>query len=65
MQLSDTAVWEITWLWEAGMAETTTRPIDLSVDAFLDAVAHLVRRAVGQAMRAMMERVTGEPAMMR
>ncbi len=46
------------------MAETKTRPTDASVDAFLDGVAHPVRRADGQAVRAMMERVTGEPAVM-
>lgn len=46
------------------MAELKTRPTDVSVDAFLDGVAHPVRRADGQAVRAMMERVTGEPAVM-
>ena len=46
------------------MAEAKTKPTDVSVDAFLDAVAHPVRRADGQAMRAMMERVSGEPAVM-
>lgn len=46
------------------MAEIKTRPTDVSVDAFLDGVAHPVRRADGQALRAMMERVTGEPAVM-
>jgi hypothetical protein len=49
---------------EARMAETKTRPTDVSVDAFLDAVAHPVRRADGKTVRAMMERVTGEPATM-
>ena len=46
------------------MAETKTRPTDVSVDSFLDAVAHPVRRADGKALRAMMERVTGAPAVM-
>lgn len=46
------------------MAEIKTKPTQVSVDAFLDAVAHPVRRADGQALRAMMERVTGEPATM-
>ena len=46
------------------MAEIKTRPTDASVDAFLEGVKHPVRRADGEAVRAMMERVTGEPAMM-
>lgn len=46
------------------MAEIKTRPTDVSVDAFLDAVEHPVRRADGKAVRTMMERVTGEPATM-
>ena len=46
------------------MAETKTRPTEVSVDAFLDGVAHPVRRADGKAVRVMMERVTGEPAVM-
>lgn len=46
------------------MAETKTSPTAVSVDAFLDAVPHPVRRADGVAIRAMMERVTGEPATM-
>jgi hypothetical protein len=46
------------------MAETKTKPTAVSVDAFLDGVAHPVRRADGKALRAMMERVTGEPAVM-
>jgi hypothetical protein len=46
------------------MAEIKTRPTDVSVDAFLDGVAHPVRRADGKALRAMMERVSGEPAVM-
>ncbi|GAA4722023.1 DUF1801 domain-containing protein [Sphingomonas lutea] len=46
------------------MAETKTKATDVSVDAFLDGVANPVRRADGHALRAMMERVTGEPAVM-
>ena len=46
------------------MAEVKTKPTDASVDAFLDGVAHARRRADGQAVRAMMERVTGEPAVL-
>jgi len=46
------------------MAQTKTKPTEVSVDAFLDGVEHPVRRADGKAVRAMMERVTGEPARM-
>lgn len=46
------------------MAEIKTRPSEVSVDAFLDGVEHPVRRADGKAVRAMMERVTGQPAVM-
>ena len=46
------------------MAETKTRPTDASVDDFLEAVEHPVRRADGKALRAMMERGSGEPARM-
>jgi hypothetical protein len=46
------------------MAETKTRPTGASVDAFLEAVPHAARRADGQALRAVMERATGEPAVM-
>lgn len=46
------------------MAETKTKPTDVSVDAFLDGVEHPVRRADGKLLRAMMERITGEPATM-
>lgn len=46
------------------MAETKTKPTDVGVDSFLEAVTHPVRRADGKALRAMMERVTGEPAAM-
>ena len=46
------------------MAETKTKPTIVSVDAFLDGVEKEVRRADGQTLRAVMERVTGEPAVM-
>jgi hypothetical protein len=46
------------------VAETKTKPTDVSVETFLEAVKHPVRRADGKALCAMMERVTGEPATM-
>ncbi len=46
------------------MAEIKTKPTDVSVDAFLDAVERPGRRADGKVVREMMERVTGEPAVM-
>jgi Domain of unknown function (DU1801) len=46
------------------MAEIKTRPTDVSVDAFIDGVEHPVRRADSKAVREMMERGTGEPAVM-
>lgn len=46
------------------MPEIKTKPTDLSVDAFLEGVGHAVRRADGKTLRAMMERITGEPAVM-
>jgi hypothetical protein len=46
------------------VSEIKTKPTDVGVDAFLDAVAQPGRRADGKAVRAMMERVTGEPAVM-
>jgi hypothetical protein len=46
------------------LTETKTKPTEVSVDAFLDAVENPVRRADGRAVRAMMERVTGYPATM-
>lgn len=46
------------------MAGIKTRPTDVGVDAFLEAVPHPARRADGKSVRAMMERVTGEPAVM-
>lgn len=41
-----------------------TKPTDADVTAFLDAVPDERRRAEGHAMRALMERVTGEKAVM-
>src|SRR3712207_4515308 len=46
------------------MAETETKPTNVSVDAFLNVIERPVRRADGKAVRAMTERVTGEPAVM-
>jgi len=46
------------------MAEIKTKPTGEDVTAFLDAVPHERRRAEGHAMRDLMERVTGEPAVM-
>ena len=41
-----------------------TRPTDADVTEFLDAVPDARRRAEGHALRALMERVTGEPAVL-
>ncbi len=46
------------------MAETKTKPTAVSVDAFLGAIPHPVRRADGKTVRATMERITGQPATM-
>jgi hypothetical protein len=46
------------------MGETKTKPTSLRVGDFLEAIEHPVRRADGKTVRAMMERVTGERAMM-
>lgn len=46
------------------MAAPKTRPTDQDVTAFLDAVENPRRRAEGHALRALMERVTGQPAVM-
>lgn len=43
------------------MAETKTKPTAVSVDEFLAAVDHPVRRADGEALRDLFERVSGEP----
>lgn len=44
--------------------EPKTRATDVDVTAFLDAVPDERRRAEGHAVRELMERVTGEPAVM-
>jgi hypothetical protein len=46
------------------MAEPKTKPTDVDVTAFLDAIPDERRRAEGHALRELMERVTGEPATM-
>jgi hypothetical protein len=46
------------------MAETKTKPTEVSVDSFIDAVADPVRREDAKTIRTMMERITGEPARM-
>jgi hypothetical protein len=49
---------------EGIMAETKTKPTDVRVDDFLDAVPDPVRRADGKTVDAMMRRVTGlDPVM--
>jgi hypothetical protein len=44
------------------VAENKTRPTGADVTAFLDAVEHPSRRADGQSLRTLFERVSGEPA---
>jgi hypothetical protein len=46
------------------MAEIKTKTTGVSVDAFLDAVADPRRREDGKQVRALMERLSGEPAAM-
>ena len=46
------------------MAENKTKATPASVDDFLDAVPDPQRSADGKTLRAMMERVSGEPAVM-
>lgn len=46
------------------MAENKTKATAASVDDFLDAVPNEERRADGQALSAMMARISGEPAKM-
>lgn len=46
------------------MAAPKTRPTDQDVTAFLDAVNHPRRREEGHLLRALMERVTQQPAVM-
>lgn len=46
------------------MAGIKTKPTSVNVDDFLDGVPNAVRRADGKTLRAMMEKTTGEPAVM-
>lgn len=46
------------------MAETKTRATEVSVDAFIEAVEDPIRREDAKVIRAMMERLTGEPPRM-
>ena len=46
------------------MAETRTKPTEVTADAFIKAVEDPARRADAEAVRAMMERLTGERARM-
>lgn len=46
------------------MAELKTKPTEITVDSFLDAVPDPRRREDGKRLRAMFERITGEPAKM-
>src|SRR5688572_10491793 len=46
------------------MYELKTKPTDVTVDNFLDAVPDPQRREDGRKVRAMMERISGEPAKM-
>lgn len=46
------------------MAENRTKATGISVDEFLDAVPDPQRREDGRKLRAMMERLSGEPAVM-
>jgi hypothetical protein len=46
------------------MAEIKTKPTGVAVDQFLDKVGNPQRREDGRKVRAMMERLSGEPAQM-
>lgn len=46
------------------MAENKTRPTGAAVDSFLAGIADPARRADAEALRALIERVSGEPAAM-
>jgi hypothetical protein len=46
------------------MAENKTKPTGVAVDAFIDAVPDPQRREDAKVLRAMMERLSGEPATM-
>lgn len=45
-------------------AENKTKPTEVSVDDFIDAVPDAQRREDARAIRAMMERLSGQPAVM-
>ncbi|WP_338501692.1 DUF1801 domain-containing protein [Sphingomonas kaistensis] len=44
------------------MAENKTKPTGADVTAFLDAIDHPTRREDGHTLRALFERISGEPA---
>ena len=46
------------------MAENKTKPTGADVTAWIDAIDHPTRRADGHALRALFERISGEPAYM-
>ena len=46
------------------MPEAKTKPTVTSADSFIEAVEHPVRRADAKVLRDMMERLSGEPAVM-
>jgi Domain of unknown function (DU1801) len=46
------------------MAEIKTKPTEMSVDDFIEALPHPQRRADAKTVRAMFERLTGAPARM-
>jgi hypothetical protein len=46
------------------MTEIKTKPTSVSVDAFIEAVPDPTRRADAKVVRAMLERLTGQPAAM-
>ena len=46
------------------MAENKTKPTGADVTAWIDALDHPTRRADGHALRALFERISGEPAYM-
>ena len=46
------------------MAESKTKPTEVTADAFIEAVEDPVRRADAKVVRAMMERLAGEPGRM-
>lgn len=46
------------------MAENKTKPTGADVSAFIDAVDHPARRTDGHTLRALFERVSGEPAIL-